>query len=57
MDMPRAYPADAGRVVFSVDGHAQFARRDPRNGIALKADGECITNAIDAVQFFPDVMH
>jgi hypothetical protein len=55
--MPQRYPADASWIEFSVDVHARFARRDPLNRIASKADGECITNAIDAVQFFPDAMH
>ena len=56
--MPEEFPVGAGLVVYSVDGRAQFGWRDLATGsFHSEADGQCITDAIGAVEFFPDVMH
>ncbi|OUL87814.1 hypothetical protein CA602_12730 [Paraburkholderia hospita] len=51
-------PVEAGWVVFSGDGRAQFGWRDPETGsFHAEADGECIADAVGAVEFHSDVMH
>jgi hypothetical protein len=56
--MSGTFSREAGWVVFSGDGRAQFGWRDPETGsFHSEADGECIVDAIGAVEFFSDVMH
>ncbi|WP_165904504.1 hypothetical protein [Paraburkholderia hospita] len=56
--MAVAFPVEAGWVVFSRDGRAQFGWRDVETGAFYsEADGECIADAIGAVEFCSDVLH
>ncbi|WP_205970911.1 hypothetical protein [Paraburkholderia sp. Tr-20389] len=56
--MHGTFPVEAGWVVFSRDGRAQFGWRDPETGsFHSEADGERIADAVGGVEFFSDVMH
>ncbi|CAE6962241.1 hypothetical protein [Paraburkholderia domus] len=56
--MTGTFPVEAGWVVFSRDGRAQFGWRDPETGsFHAEADGECIADAVGAVEFYSEVVH
>lgn len=56
--MNEQFDVQVGLVVFSVDGRAQFGWRDIETGaFHAEADGQCIPNAIAAVEFCADVLH
>lgn len=56
--MSHEFTVETGLVVFSVDGRAQFGWRDLVTGsFHSEADGQCIPDAIAAVEFASDVVH
>jgi hypothetical protein len=56
--MPQTFSAEAGWVIFTRDGRAQFGWRDLKTGeFHAEADGQCIADAIAAVEFYSDVVH
>jgi hypothetical protein len=56
--MSHEFIVDAGLVIFSRDGRAQFGWHDRETGaFYAEADGRCIPDAVGAVEFHSDVMH
>jgi hypothetical protein len=56
--MQDEFAVQAGLVVFSVGGRAQFGWRDVETGsFYSEADGQCIADAIAAFEFCSDVLH
>jgi hypothetical protein len=55
--MSHEFTVDAGLVVFSYDGRAQFGWLDRETSAFYgKADGRCIADAVGAIAFRSDVM-
>ncbi|MDR5754974.1 MULTISPECIES: hypothetical protein [unclassified Caballeronia] len=56
--MSHDFSIEAGLVVFSHDGRAQFGWLDLETGAYYaEADGRCIPDAIGAIEFHSDVTH
>ena len=56
--MSQDFAVETGLIVFTRDGRAQFGWRDLTTGwFHSEADGQCIADAIGAVEFDSDVMH
>jgi hypothetical protein len=56
--MSHEFTVDAGLVVFSYDGRAQFGWLDREtSAFYAEADGRCIPDAVGAIEFHSDVMH
>jgi hypothetical protein len=56
--MPYESTVDAGLIVFSSDGRAQFGWHDRVTGaFYAEVDGRCIPDAVAAIEFNSDVMH
>ncbi|WP_061151221.1 hypothetical protein [Caballeronia arvi] len=56
--MSYEFTVDAGLVIFSRDGRAQFGWHNRETGaFHAEADGRCIPDAVGAVEFHSDVMH
>ena len=57
-DLPLPFQIEAGLIVFSRNGHAQFGWRDLVTGIFhSEADGNAILDAVAAVEFVSDISH
>ncbi|MFL9912003.1 hypothetical protein [Paraburkholderia sp. RL17-337-BIB-A] len=56
--MSHEFTVETGLVAFSVGGRAQFGWLDLVTGsFHSEADGQCINDAIVAVEFSSDVVH
>jgi hypothetical protein len=56
--MLRKFSVEAGLIVFSRDGRAQFGWLDLETGAYFgDADGRCIPDAVGAIEFHSDVTH
>ena len=56
--MSHQFNVEAGLIVFSRDGRAEFGWLDLETGAYYaEADGHCIADAIGAIEFHSDVMH
>jgi hypothetical protein len=56
--MSQEFTVEAGLVVFSADGRVQFGWRDLMTGsFHSEADGQCILDAVAAVEFSAVVVH
>ncbi|MFT4506066.1 hypothetical protein [Caballeronia sp. 15711] len=52
------FQIEAGLIVFTPDGQAQFGWRDLVTGLFhSEADGQAILNAVGAVEFISDITH
>ena len=56
--MSQEFSVEAGLIVFSRDGRAQFGWLDLETCAYYgEADGRCIPDAIGAIEFHSDVTH
>jgi hypothetical protein len=54
----REWSVEAGLIVFTKDGRAQFGWRDLGTGrFHSEADGRCISDVIGAIEFNSDIAH
>ena len=52
------FSVEAGLIVFTTDGRAQFGWRDLSTGrFHSEADGRCINGVIGAIEFNSDIAH
>jgi hypothetical protein len=52
------FRVEAGLIVFTKDGRAQFGWRDLASGrFHSESDGRCINEVIGAIEFHSDIAH